>query len=207
MAYNNFDLRAAVHKFGLSRNESSDLFGDVEAIPPSDYLIAWLADFARLAIAINTEQARREYIIAPVLAEAKRRSPIAFNVFPGVALNVDEARGLSGVCDYLVSRSAEMYFVEAPVVTVVEAKKEDLGSGLGQCAAEMVAIQLFNEREGTPLPAAFGCVTSGNLWQFLKLEGTALSIDRSEYGLRDVAKILGILVHIVSAAPIPAVAR
>ena len=146
-------------------------------------------------------------IIAPVLAEAKRRSPVAFNVFPGVALTVYEARGLSGVCDYLVSRSAEMYFVEAPVVTVVEAKKEDLGRDSANACAEMVAIQLFNEREGTPLPAAFGCVTSGNLWRFLKLEGTALSIDRSEYGLRDVAKILGILVSIVGTTPIPAATR
>jgi len=67
---------------------------------------------------------------------------------------------------------------------------------LGQCAAEMVAIQLFNEREGTSVPAVFGCVTSGSLWRFLKLEDSALTIDRPEYHLRDVAKILGILVTI-----------
>jgi hypothetical protein len=60
----------------------------------------------------------------------------------------------------------------------------------------MVAIRLFNEREGTPLSAVFGCVTSGSLWRFLKLEGTKLFIDLSEYHLRDAAKILGILVSI-----------
>jgi hypothetical protein len=76
----------------------------------------------------------------------------------------------------------------------VEAKKEDLVAGLGQCAAEMVAIRLFNEREGTPVPAVFGCVTSGSNWRFLKLESARLSIDRPEYYLRDAAKILGILV-------------
>ena len=33
-------------------------------------------------------------------------------------------------------------------MTIVEAKNENIKSGLGQCAAEMVAARLFNEREG-----------------------------------------------------------
>jgi hypothetical protein len=201
MAYANFDLKAAVQKFELSREEASGLFSAVEPIPPSDTLRDWLAEFAPVAVAINTAQARREYIIAPILAEAKRRSRVKINVFPGVTLVVDEARGLTGVCDYLIARSTEIHFVEAPIVAVVEAKKEDLTSGLGQCVAEMVAIQLFNEREGTPLPAAYGCVTSGSLWKFLRLEGKALAIDLTEYGLPDLAKILGILVGFASTHP------
>ena len=49
------------------------------------------------------------------------------------------------------------------------------------CRAEMVAIRLFNDREGTPLPAVFGCVTSGSIWRFLKLEKSTLFIDLPEY--------------------------
>lgn len=199
MAYAHFDLKTAVHKFELARNESSDLFASVEPVAPSESLVQWLDDFAPVALGINTEQARREYIIAPVLAEARRRSKVPINILPGVALSVDEARGLTGVCDYLIARSAEFYFVEAPIVAVVEAKREDLSAGLGQCVAEMVAIQIFNERDGKPLPAAHGCVTSGNLWRFLKLEGQSLSIDLPEYGLRDLGKILGILVAIAGS--------
>ena len=60
----------------------------------------------------------------------------------------------------------------------------------------MVAIRLFNEREGTQVPAVFGCVTSGSTWRFLKLEGSTLFIDQPEYYLRDAPKILGILVSI-----------
>jgi len=97
----------------------------------------------------------------------------------------------------VITRSAEYYYVRAPIVAVVEAKKEDLISGLGQCAAEMVAIRLYNEREGSAVPAVFGCVTSGSNWRFLKLEGQILSIDHPEYYLRDVAKILGILVKVI----------
>jgi hypothetical protein len=196
MAYADFDLETVVQRFELARNEDTDLFEDVELLEPSDVLREWLDEFAPLALAINTEQARREYIIAPIMGEAMRRSRTRINVFPGVTFNVDQARGLTGVCDYLIARSAERYFVEAPVVAIVEAKKEDITSGLGQCVAEMVAIQLFNERKGKPLPVAHGCVTSGNLWKFLRLKGGALHIDAPEYYLRDVAKILGILVCI-----------
>jgi hypothetical protein len=103
---------------------------------------------------------------------------------------------LAGFCDFLIARSREIYYVQGPIVAIVEAKKEDLVGGLGQCAAEMVAIRLFNEREGTPLPAVFGCVTSGSIWRFLKLDQSKLFIDRAEYYLRDAAKILGILVSI-----------
>jgi hypothetical protein len=96
--------------------------------------------------------------------------------------------------------------VEAPILAVVEAKREDISAGLGPCVAEMVAIQLFNEREGTPMPAAYGCVTSGNLWRFLKLAGKALAIDVPEYGLGHLAKILAILVHIAETRICPTVA-
>jgi hypothetical protein len=36
--------------------------------------------------------------------------------------------------------------VEAPAIVIVEAKKSDIKSGLGQCIAEMVAAQRFNEK-------------------------------------------------------------
>src|SRR5262249_47458879 len=125
-------------------------------------------------------------------------------VLPGVTFAVDPAQGLTGFCDYLLAQSKEAYLVRAPVLAVVEAKREDLVTGLGQCVAEMVAIQIFNEREEKPLPAVDGCVTSGNLWHFLRLEGKQLTIDLPEYHLGDAAKILGILVTIarVGAPPI-----
>ena len=121
------------------------------------------------------------------------------NILSGVSFDVDRARGLTGYCDYLIARSTELFFVRGPIVAVVEAKREDMVAGLGQCVAEMVAIQLFNEKEGTPRQVVFGCVTSGNLWRFLKLEGTRLSIDQPEYYLRDLPKLLGILASISGA--------
>jgi hypothetical protein len=196
MAFADFDLKTVVQKFGLTEDRNTDLFASVESLDPSDFLRIWLTKFAPVALGVNSEKARSEFIIAPVLAEAKLRAGSTMNVLPGITLDVDKQQGLTGFCDFLVARSEEIYYLQAPILAVVEAKKEDIVAGLGQCAAEMVAIRLFNEREGTPLPAVFGCVTSGSIWRFLKLEGTTLYIDRPEYYLRDAAKILGILVSI-----------
>src|SRR5438552_71064 len=180
MAFSDFDLKTAVHKFALTEVRDTDVFRDVEPLEPSEFLRVWLDTFAPVALGVNTERARSEFIIAPMLGETRLRVGPSVNVLPGVAFEVDKGQGLSGFCDYLIARSPEIYYVQAPILAVVEAKKEDLVAGLGQCVAEMVAIRLFNEREGTPLPAVFGCVTSGSNWRFLKLEGTTLYIDRPE---------------------------
>jgi hypothetical protein len=196
MAFSDFDLKTAVQKFALTEVRDLDLFRDVEALEPSEFLRVWLDKFAPVALGVNSERARSEYIIAPMLAETKLRVGPSVNVLAGVAFEVDKGQGLAGFCDYLLVRSPEFYYIQGPFLAVVEAKKEDLVAGLGQCVAEMVAIRLFNEREGTPLAVVFGCVTSGSIWRFLKLEGAQLVIDLPEYHLRDAAKILGILVSI-----------
>ncbi|GET38455.1 hypothetical protein [Microseira wollei] len=52
---------------------------------------------------------------------------------------------------------------------------------------------MFNEREGNQIKTIYRAVTLGTIWQFLKLEGQLVSIDLSEYYIRDIKKILGIL--------------
>jgi hypothetical protein len=196
MAFSDFDLKTAIHTFGLTEVRDIDVFADVAPLEPSAFLRVWLDNFAAVALGINSEKARSEFIITPMLAETKLRVGASVTILPGVTFDVDKGQGLSGFCDFLIARSPEFYYIQGPIVAVVEAKKEDLVGGLGQCAAEMVAIRLFNEREGTPVPTVYGCVSSGSIWRFLKLEAAQLFIDRPEYYLRDAAKILGILVSV-----------
>jgi hypothetical protein len=197
MAYSDFDLKSALRTFGLVLERDNDLFSTIEPIEISSHLSDWLARFARVAIGINTEMAKGTYLVTPILAEAVRRADIPANVLPGVEFDVDREQGLGGFCSYLIVRSPAYFYVQAPIVAIVEAKKDDLIAGFGQCVAEMVAIRLFNEREQTATPLVHGCVTSGGSWRFLKLEGSTLSIDLPEYHLKDVSKILGILVSVI----------
>ncbi len=56
---------------------------------------------------MNTEKARSEMIIAPILMECVEQSFALVSLFSGVALDVDKTRGLTGICDFLLSGSAE----------------------------------------------------------------------------------------------------
>ena len=108
---------------------------------------------------------------------------------------MDEKAGLAGVCDFLLCRSENLYYVTSPVLVAVEAKRDSIPDGLGQCAAEMVAAQLFNQNAGKPIDTIYGCVTTGANWKFLRLRGQRLEIDFDEYSINQPDRILGVLLH------------
>lgn len=61
----------------------------------------------------------------------------------------------------------------------------------------MVAAQQFNIQENKNISAVYGIVTSGNIWKFLQLTANELIIDAEEYHIREVDKILGIMLFIL----------
>ena len=83
--------------------------------------------------------------------------------------------------------------LHAPIMTVVEAKKNDIEVGLGQCIAQMVGARKFNEAAGRKMSPVYGCVTSGETWQFLRLSEQAALLNRDRYYLDNVGGILGVL--------------
>ncbi len=193
MAYSDFKLIEILDSFSLVIYESSGLFASVQEQECSDLLSTILKENVDLAVAISSEKARSEMIISPILLEIRRKFNYEISLFSGVDFTVDSQRGLNGFCDFILSLSSEQLLVRSPVVVLVESKNENLRSGLAQCIAEMVAAQFFNERGGNKIKAIYGAVTIGTIWQFLKLEGNVVSIDLSEYYIKDIKKILGIL--------------
>ncbi|WP_333206052.1 MULTISPECIES: hypothetical protein [unclassified Microcoleus] len=67
MAYRDFKLSNISKIFELKITESSQLFADVPEIEPSELLTTILTENIDLAVSINTEKARSEMIIAPVI--------------------------------------------------------------------------------------------------------------------------------------------
>jgi hypothetical protein len=59
----------------------------------------------------------------------------------------------------------------------------------------MVAAQLFNQNKGNEIAKIYGSVTTGINWKFLFLESTTVYIDEIEYYIKEVDKILGILLQ------------
>ena len=198
MAYSNFTLEAVVTTFQLEIVESAALFSEVETVPPSAHLTTALAKKASLATAISTEKARSELIVADVLVELLDHFDRRISFFSGIDFSVDAEDGLTGVCDFLVSLSPNQFYVEAPVLILVEAKNADLKLGMGQCIAEMIAAQRFNAEKGNDIPCVYGASTTGIDWLFLKLEGKCLHIDMTPYTIERCDKILGILSSMVA---------
>lgn len=194
MAYSDFKLSNVSKIFELTITESSQLLADVPEIEASELLTTILKENIDLAVSINTEKARSEMIIAPILLEIRRKLNYQISLFSGIEFNVDPGKGLNGFCDFLMSNSQEQLFISSPILTIVEAKNDNLKAGLGQCIAEMVAAQLFNQQEGNEISIIYGAVTTGTVWQFLKLENKVVSIDLTEYFIRDIQKIIGILI-------------
>ena len=193
MSYSEFTLESVQIAFDLTITERANLLDDTAISKSSDFLKELLKEFAPLALAMNTEKARSELIIAPILVEVRKHFLDRASLFSGVELNIDRDRGLNGVCDFLLSRSPSQLMLKAPVVVVVEAKKENINGALGQCIAEMWAAKLFNQQHQNDIPVIYGAATTGNDWKFLRLCDRLVEIDLTEYQLSNIDKILGIL--------------
>lgn len=201
MPYSKFSLKDVKEQLGIQLVEDQQLFQPPPApVPASDFLQLTLKKHVSLALAVNTEKSRSEWIIAPVLAELREVLPGTISVFSGKNFNVEPERGLDGFCDYLVSRSPEQYYICAPVLVIVEAKNENIVDGLGQCLATMYAAALFNARAQQDIPAVYGAVTTGTVWKFLKLQEQRAWIDMDEYYLNNLEELLGIFMNITQTA-------
>ena len=193
MSYSDFTLETVKKNLHLNISSREDIFSEVAPLPVSEYLQETLAYNVPFALASNTEKSRSEMIITPILLELTKKFANQISLFSGVEFNIEPSQGLNGNCDFLISRSPEFLLINAPVIIVVEANKENIKGGLGQCIAEMYAARLFNEREENQVTEIYGVVTTGEIWKFLRLSGELVQIDLAEYFLNDVNKILGIL--------------
>ena len=197
MAYTDFfgDLSKVRDAFGL-QFKSERLFENVaEVEPPS-----WLVDYLRVTstLYLRREKPRSEFLVAPVLSAAREAAKQSFAIYSGEPLNVDAAQGLVGECDFILTNTDALPMLTAPIMTLVEAKNQDIDAGLGQCAAQMCGAQIFNLTDDKQISKIFGCVTTGETWQFLKLENNCLTFDNRRFYIARLSEILGVFARIVA---------
>ena len=111
---------------------------------------------------------------------------------------MDPTLGLVGECDFIIALTPSVPRLKAPLVMILEAKKGDVEAGLGQCAAQMVGARIFNEKAGSTDSPIFGCVTTGETWQFLQLTRDQLVIDRTRLYVDNLGGILAIFEAILT---------
>jgi len=203
MAYTDFTLESAEAELGVT-TRPGPIFPNLAPVP----VPAWLRDvLARgMRLALVSEKARSEFVVAPILLALRELSGDRIAILSGQRLDVDPARRLQGECDFLLALSEPVPRLRAPVAAAV-AKKNDIDAGLGQCIAQLAAVQVYNERSGRPLGSVYGCVTTGEDWQFFRLTGAEVTIGKGRHYISDVGGILAMLQAMVQQAVAAALAE
>jgi hypothetical protein len=195
MGYSNFkNLRLTLKKLSLSETDKN-MFPIIDPVQPSEWLLQTLKIAKRFPL--TNEKSKSERVISPILAEVAMCFDEQITLFSGEDLPVDANNDLSGECDFFFAKHPRKSVMQAPVITLVEAKDEDFEYGQAQCAAQMYAALRYNEMEGKPFPFVYGCAVTGDVWKFLRLENQLLIVDTEVYYLVQLPQILGIFHQII----------
>jgi len=133
-------------------------------------------------ISLNSEMAKREFYISPLLLELLEHIPAEIDVeYP-----LDAGENLSGNIDYLIKFASN--------IIILEAKKGDLERGFNQLAVELIALDKSIENDQELL---YGAITLGDVWRFgvLDRSNKLLKKDMEAYTLlSDLKEIVLILI-------------
>ncbi len=196
MPYNDFTLEKVEKILGVTV-QPDDLFDAPAPLAIPDWLRESLAKGMDLALV--SEKARSEFIVSPILLASRELCHDAIAIHSGQRLDIQPEQGLVGECDFILTLSPPVPVLRSPMITIVEAKNNDIELGLGQCIAQMVGARIFNEREGHAVRQVFGCVTTGEAWQFLRLDGPIVALARRRYYIDNVGLVLGVWQAVIAA--------
>ncbi len=196
MAYSQFNYKRIKDELGIT-DRPKTLFAEQPPVEPSKSLIDILE--RNTFFSFFSEKSRSEGIVINVLAEICIRNKDKVSLYSGPILNADEKRGLNGECDFILSAGEQKYHIDAPLFCLIEAEENDIKKNIPQCIAQMEGARVYNQNEGKEALCMYGCVTTGETWQFLALENSVCWIDTKRYSLAELPLILGILQKIIEA--------
>ncbi len=196
MAYRDFKMKDLRAKFGI-QEIGTQLFdrSKLQKITPSEKLVSDLADAE--FITLSTEKAVSERLVAPILVEIAKLNRF-LQVFSGEIITADKSLGLNGEIDFIFARKPWTRKPQNPLLCVTESKLGLINSGVDQATAQMLGLRIFNQNNGYDDLIIHGATTDGKSWRFLRLEGTSLFIDESEYSSLELPLLLGVLQEIVN---------
>ncbi|MEM6753460.1 MAG: hypothetical protein AAF630_10870 [Cyanobacteria bacterium P01_C01_bin.38] len=192
MSYSKFTIERVIREFDLKLQQVEFIShnSDITVLQPSKYIEEYLNNSYNFALSLGTEKAESEFIIAPILLEVKNKFNNSVTFFSGQRFDIDVDKNLSGICDFIFSQTQQSLYIEKPVLFVVEVKESNIKSGLGQCIAELVAAQIYNNNFDSYV---YGTVTNGREWQFIRLKDNKVEINLNLIPTYPLEKIIGIL--------------
>jgi hypothetical protein len=179
-AFSTFTLAEAYKQLGLDRLTAWAI--EFTPIAPTE---AFQVHLQRLqAFDMQRSEEGKKLLIDAILLEAIQAFP-HLKFWKGAYF---EGPNSQGAADYLMTANRD-YF-EAPLLCVIEAKKDDFEQGLAQCLVEMQACQWSNQNLGQTF-GVFGIVTNGEGWKFYQLTTTGDVLATLLFAVSELESILG----------------
>lgn len=185
----NYDTEDILAYFGFSFQPQSLI------LPKSERQLERLADLKQRLleslpyVSLNSETARREFLIAPVLMEVIHYTQVRLKVEYPLVVN-DQ---LKGTLDYYLQFHNQLL--------VIEAKNADMQRGFTQLAVELIAIDQWSPINS---PTLYGAVSMGNIWQFGVLHRQTKQVVQDINLYRVPADLSDLLRIIIAILEIPA---
>ena len=187
MAFSDFKKISEVQEQFRIKYMTSDFFKVEAANPPEQFLQEFRFTIQNINV-FSSEASRCEAIIFPILREVYKAYADNYALWIREPIIYDEI--LSGTPDYLIATKSElgMTVVGAPLIMLVEAKKNDFEQGWAQCLAELVAAQKINADSDVPV---YGIVSDGTFWQFGRLVGDAFTQNQINFSVDNLPVLFG----------------
>lgn len=180
-SFSSFDLKAAFKHLGLEKLLSWAL--TPQSVQPSDFYYQTLKRLEKFDLRSNERS--KELLIDLILQETIQNFDL--KIWKGASLESDTA---TGEVDYLFTEDRD--YLEAPLLCIIEAKKDDFEQGLAQCLVEMHACQWNNHQIDRHIDT-FGIVSNGNTWEFYKLTTKGVAYGTLPFSIGEIAIVLGLL--------------
>jgi hypothetical protein len=169
-SFKNFNEIVKAYKLYYDSKEFIPSFLE-NARKPSAHLLETL-DFNLNETVYNTSEAAIcESIIYPLLQDVWK--PYRDQLFLWSHTSIEADKELTGIPDYIIAQRSEFgRILGLPLLTTVEAKKDNFSEGWIQCTAQLMAFQKMNESKGNF--TLFGIITNGDTWEFACLKENKL---------------------------------
>ncbi|MGV6808865.1 MAG: hypothetical protein ACWA5U_03215 [bacterium] len=194
-------------KMNITARDLCQVFGyhfeknwiDFKSAALSNELKSWVKTFSQRLFAIqnkinlNSEMAKREFLIAPIIQELVQH----LNIEVDIEANIHVNQCLKGNIDYILNNQSAVFIA-------IEAKNAEIEKGVTQLSSELIAIDHLLDVNRTPQtsnnsPFIYGAVTIGFAWCFVVLDRNEKIITQHiDYiTIKELEVIVGILVGIL----------
>jgi hypothetical protein len=166
-------------------------FIDFEKIQPIS-VVDWFKEELRFSLKNRGEDDKEaftsEFIVVPFLKEIWKKHP-QLNLFSHVQIKADN---IFVIPDYLITSTTPMGYkkIYKPLLLTVVAKNEQFDEGWAQALLQSIICQKLNGTDEIPI---LSIVTTGDFWQFGKLEKKLFIKHPFSAAIQHIEGLLGIL--------------